>query len=130
MDEEPKKTSVFQANLVALIGSGSVNAWAKQHGLEQTTVQRIVSGVTDPKLSMIERVAKALKVEPWQLMVPGFKLEEQSDLAELQAKTVAVELRAQMESVLAELREIKTQNARPPAPPELRQEGRPRRMAK
>lgn len=98
---------MFRDNLIAVIGKDrSVNSWAKEHGLEQTTVQRIVNGTHEPKLSMIERVARALGVEAWQLMVPGFSL---TDRPVLQAsdRTAADHLAARMEQVIAELQELR-----------------------
>lgn len=75
--EKPLHKSAFRDNLVRLIGDESVNAWAKRHELEQTTIQRIYSGKSDPKLSMIEAVAAAVNAKPWQLMAPGFQLNNQ-----------------------------------------------------
>lgn len=112
--EQDSQASVFRENIKVLIGDGSVNAWAKAHGLEQTTVNRIVNGETDPKLSMIERVAKALRVEVWQLLVPGFKLDDRPELRS-SARSTAEDLADRMDRVLSELKEIK----RAPAPPSV-----------
>ncbi len=67
--------SVFHENLALLIGEGSVNAWAKAHKLEQTTVQRIMNG-QDPKLSMVAKIADAVGVRPWQLLVGGLDVKK------------------------------------------------------
>jgi len=69
--EAPK--TAFQDNLRRMIGEQSVNSWSKARGLEQTTIQRLYDG-SDPKLSMIERIAKAVHAEPWQLLAPGFQV--------------------------------------------------------
>jgi hypothetical protein len=61
--------SVFRENLRRLIGDVSVNQWSKRHALEQTTIQRLLTGA-EPKLSMIEKIAEAVGLEPWQLLVP------------------------------------------------------------
>lgn len=71
--EKPEPTTVFQANLRAIIGEESVNAWAKRHTLEQTTIQRLYDG-SDPKLSMIEKIAERLRLQPWQLLAPNLQL--------------------------------------------------------
>lgn len=63
---------VFRANLKRLIDAGaggSVNMWSKKHRLEQTTIQRIINGA-EPKLSMIEKIAEAVGLQSWQLLVP------------------------------------------------------------
>lgn len=65
--EKPEPT-VFQANLLRLIGAESVNAWALRHDLEQTTIQRLVHG-QDPRLSMVQKIADAVGVPAWQLLV-------------------------------------------------------------
>lgn len=69
----PEPTTVFQANLQRLIRPNgtdvSVNAWAKRHELDQTTINRLVNG-QDPKLSMIEKIASVCGLASWQLLVP------------------------------------------------------------
>lgn len=62
--------SVFVQNLTYLIGDSSVNAWAKAHGLGQTTIQRLLDG-SDPKLPMLEAIAEKTGIQPWQLLAPG-----------------------------------------------------------
>jgi len=69
--EKAPPATVFHANLRRLIGEESVNAWAKKHTLEQTTIQRLYDG-SDPKLSMIERIAGNVGAAPWQLLAPDF----------------------------------------------------------
>jgi len=59
---------VFRENLLALIGPLSVNAWAKAHGMDQTTIQRLING-QDPRLSTVLRIAAAVGVQPWQLLL-------------------------------------------------------------
>lgn len=61
--------SVFRDNLKRLIGDLSVNEWSKKNGLEQTTIQRLINGA-EPKLSMIEKIAEKVELQPWQLLVP------------------------------------------------------------
>lgn len=72
LDEYRPKTVLGQ-NLLAAIRKAekSVNAWAKQHGLTQTTVNRILTDTMDPKLSSVQAIADALHVETWHLLVPG-----------------------------------------------------------
>ena len=66
--------TVFQANLLRHLDySGkSVNAWATQYDLVQSTCNRIMKGKLDPACSQIEKIASKLGYEPWQMMVPGF----------------------------------------------------------
>lgn len=71
--------SAFLENLAALIGDGSVNAWAKKYELDQTTIQRIVNG-QDPKLSTVMRIADVAGVKPWELLAPGFRPTSRADL--------------------------------------------------
>lgn len=60
-----------QANVRKLTGS-SVNAWAKKHGFVQTTINRIVTGQNDVTVTMLVKIARAAKIEPWQLLEPDF----------------------------------------------------------
>jgi hypothetical protein len=76
----PAKTA-FQANLRAIIGETSVNAWSNLHKLEQTTIQRLVDGA-DPKLSMIERIAAATGYTSMQLVSPDLKIENRQVLTQ------------------------------------------------
>lgn len=75
--------SIFRANLRRLIGVDEkprqVNGWAESHHLEQTAIQRLVNG-QDPRLSTIERIAAALGVPTWMLLVPDFDPDMQPSL--------------------------------------------------
>jgi gp16 family phage-associated protein len=64
--------SVCATNVRALIDESglSVNAWAKERGLTQSTVNRIVTGKMDPTVSTIEEIAKAVGLVSWQLLAP------------------------------------------------------------
>lgn len=65
-------------NLAKLIGDESVNAWAKRHGLTQTTINRIKTGKMDPTVSQLERIAHAVNdqgghhLSAWSLLVEDF----------------------------------------------------------
>lgn len=59
-----------QINVKALIGDASVNAWAKDHKLVQTTIARIVNGTQDPTTAYVQELAKAFHLEAWQLLAP------------------------------------------------------------
>lgn len=81
---EPK--TQFARNLVHLIGDESVNAWAKRHGLDQTTVQRWVNETTDPRLSNVTELAGKLNLRPAQLLAENLAvlfLDEESLLVGL-----------------------------------------------
>lgn len=79
MDEaEDPKLPVVARNLLKLIGKQSVNAWAKKHGLTQTTINKIKNGKMDPTVSTLEKIATAVNeqggyhLSAWSLMVEGF----------------------------------------------------------
>lgn len=69
--------STFAQNLQRIVDaggapkSGSVNGWAKRHGLAQPTIRRILTGAQSPTENMIEVIAGKVGVMPWQLLVPG-----------------------------------------------------------
>lgn len=64
------EVSVFVTNLLDLIDGEPVNAWAKRHKLEQSTIQRYLNGA-EPKLPMIELIAQRVGLAPWQLLAPA-----------------------------------------------------------
>lgn len=43
----------------------------KNHGLSQGTAQRFLASEGDVRLEAIDVLARGLRVEPWQLLVPG-----------------------------------------------------------
>jgi hypothetical protein len=91
MEERPLNTA--QTNLKALIEASqqSVNSWAVQHNLVQTTVYRIVTGRIDPSTGQLEKIAKAAGIPAWKLLVPGFDPKRQPVLDdELSANERAV----------------------------------------
>jgi transcriptional regulator with XRE-family HTH domain len=69
---------IVARNLKALIGTESVNSWAKRHKLTQTTINRIKTGKMDPTVSFLEKIADAVNeqsgyhLSAWSLMVEGF----------------------------------------------------------
>jgi|GEM_PF-5715651 len=46
---------------------------SKKTGIGQATLSRTLNAATWPNAKLIEKVAKAFRVEPWQLLVPGFQ---------------------------------------------------------
>lgn len=44
---------------------------SKKTGIGQATISRTINAITAPNSNLIEKVAKAFRVEPWQLLVPG-----------------------------------------------------------
>lgn len=109
MTDEEANDTPFHQNLRALIGDRSVNAWAKDHKLEQTTINRIVNGA-DPKLSMVERVATAVGVAPWQLLVPGLNVKQLPVLQQPDAEGLLLE---RIDGLLSEVKQMRSG---PPSP--------------
>ena len=70
--ETAPATLLFAINLRRLIADSqmSVNAWAKDHGLVQTTLARLCRGEMNPTLSILQEIAAAANLEVWQLLVP------------------------------------------------------------
>lgn len=117
VNEEDQTRTPFHDNLIRLIGGGSVNAWAKKHKLDQSSIQRLIDG-QDPRMSTIQKIADALEVEAWQLLVPGFTLSQRSG-PEANAQTEAQALADQMNRVIAELQDLRQSvglGSTPPAP--------------
>lgn len=48
-------------------------AVARLSGIPQRTVGRIKNGEQTPTLTMLDGLAKAFRVEPWQLLVPSLR---------------------------------------------------------
>ena len=101
--EELAKETAFHKNLRALIGDGSVNAWAKLYKLEQTTINRIVNGA-DPKLSMVERIAEAVGISAWQLMVPDLDIKNLPALQQPDAQGLLLE---RIDGLLSEVKQLR-----------------------
>lgn len=74
--------SPLATRLLALIGKQSVNAWSKGHGLEQTTINRIVTGRMDPSFSVIQQIANKLGMQPWQLVGTAAGPDDVNELAQ------------------------------------------------
>ncbi|WKB52995.1 helix-turn-helix domain-containing protein [Eleftheria terrae] len=68
----PQPTVIGQ-NLRALIDKAqkSVNAWANEHGLTQTTVNRIIRGQLDPTIGMVERISQVTGIPVIDLLQPN-----------------------------------------------------------
>ena len=66
---------VFAANIKSLMkkanGLGSQAALAKASEIDQRTVGRIINCEHSPSLDKVYAIANALRVKPWQLLVPG-----------------------------------------------------------
>jgi hypothetical protein len=61
-------------------GSENINRLAREAKLGPATIQGIKDADRSVRLSTIEKVAKAFKVEPWQLLAPGLSDEKFLDL--------------------------------------------------
>lgn len=73
MSKRDPPPTPFHANLRKMVAAysekNSVNLWAIKHGLDQTTVNRILAG-QDPKLSTVMKIAEKTELDPWQLLLP------------------------------------------------------------
>lgn len=108
--EKKPLTLLVQRNLFALIEHSelSVNAWCAQYpGLVQTTVNRIVTGNLDPSASQVEKIAKAIGMEPWKLFVEGFEPANPPALKKLSAQEQAL-----YDKLMADVKELAAFNER------------------
>jgi transcriptional regulator with XRE-family HTH domain len=87
MDEEPTASAsaiVFGRNLSALMAAnkelGSNQKVSKKTGVSTSTVSRLLNGQVDATLETVERVAKAFRVEAWQLLVPNLEADNLPEL--------------------------------------------------
>jgi len=97
--------AVIAANLQRIVGDEPPNAWARRHGLHQQTVRRILIGECSPTELMIERIADALGLFPWQLLVPDLDPRHPPVLRE--STPAELELYARLEQDLADLRRLR-----------------------
>jgi len=56
---------------------------SKKTGIGQATLSRTLNANTWPNAKLIEKVAKAFRIEPWQLLVPGFQPRSSAPGAEI-----------------------------------------------
>ena len=76
MAKAPSKAlQVLAENLERLIAShpelNSQPKLAAKAKMDQKTVYRIITKQNEPSTDKLEKLAKALNLEPWQLLVPG-----------------------------------------------------------
>lgn len=78
------------ANIKTLMGAHTElrtdGRLGKAAGIDQKTVWRIVNKKNEPTLEQLSAIAKAYRVEPWQLLVPGM---DATNLPVLQPVTAA-----------------------------------------
>ena len=56
---------------------------SKKTGIGQATLSRTLNAATWPSSKIIEKIAKAFRIEPWQLLVPGFQPRSSAPGAEI-----------------------------------------------
>lgn len=95
----------FGRNLRRLIGTGSVNAWASKHGMTQSTINRIVTGDMDPTERVMAKVAAAVGLDVWQMLVPD--MDPQNAPVIQDASAAERKLYAELKVKLDELAEIR-----------------------
>ena len=88
MGDEAKK--VFANNvkrcMEAVSPPLSQSALAALSGLHQRTLGRIINTEVVPRLVQMEKIAKGLKLDLWQLLVPGMEPENPPVLAPVTVK--------------------------------------------
>lgn len=103
--------TVFRANLRRIIGVDEkprqVNGWATSHELEQTAIQRLVDG-QDPRLSTVEKIAAAVGVPSWMMLVPGLDLAQRPTLRYGPAQPLD-QLAATVATLTKEIQELRRQ---------------------
>lgn len=87
-DAKPKMTQVSVASLSKI---------------PQRTVGRIKNGEMIPTLTMLDGLAKAFKLEPWQLLVPNIKPGSEPKLVWDERRLAAIERVAEAAKELATL---------------------------
>ena len=65
--------ATLTANVLKLIGTESVRAWALARGLNVRLIERITEGDHNTTLEKIDEIANACGVQAWQLLLPGFE---------------------------------------------------------
>lgn len=96
---------VVADNLARLIGDQSVNSWAKAHHLDQPTVRRILIGEMSPTEQTISKIAAAIGLAAWQLLVPEMDPKDPPVLREANGAERA--LYERIRSDLAELQKLR-----------------------
>ncbi len=74
MEKKPGTAAVLSDNLKRLMALSKVNSGPKLEkasGVSQKTINNIDKGRHDPRLSTISKIAHALGVEPYHMLVPG-----------------------------------------------------------
>ena len=107
MPRENKRGAVVADNLRRAIGKTPVLAWAGARKLEQPTIRRILIGETSPTEQMLAKIAGAMGLEPWQLMVPGLNVRNPPVLRE--ACEAERHLYERINKAIEELGELKEQ---------------------
>ncbi len=65
--------AVLRTNLRAVIVEpDTVNAFAKRHDLDQSTINRYYNGDQGARIESLDAIATALGVQAWQLLAPRF----------------------------------------------------------
>lgn len=78
MEKTPSDERLIQLvaeNIRALLESRGLKAHhlvKRCGGKSLSTIQRAMDGTTDPQITTIAAIARALNVEPWQLLISNF----------------------------------------------------------
>jgi transcriptional regulator with XRE-family HTH domain len=90
------------------------HAWALAHKLHQPTIRRIVIGETSPTEQMIEKIARSMGLDPWQLLVPGMTVRNAPVLREL--TDIERQLYERIDETIAELGKLREMANTGPGP--------------
>ena len=101
----PKKSrEILAANLRRALDAYkeaglSLTAWAELKHLQRKQVERVAMAKVGCSVDFLDDLAKALEVEPWQLMVPGLDLKAPPRIALTTDDILQIE---QLQAVTAE----------------------------
>lgn len=119
MPRPPSKTNeevvlnTAQKNLAAIIKRSElkVNAWAVMFKLDQSTINRIVTGKQDMTSKQMQKIADAAGFPAWHLLVEGYVPSNPPMLRALTNEER--DLYAKIQSDLAKLATLQEHNTRP-----------------
>ncbi len=108
---------IVSDNLRALIPERAVRAIAKKAEMHERTLHGYLAKEAAPTITFIEKLACALEMEPWQLLVPGVTSDiKWPELAKLVDDYVA--LRPPARSYVADVADDTTRRQKEPPDPD------------
>lgn len=122
---EPTKKLLARAVTKAIDGAGgSRNAWAASKRLDVKAVERVEKAAHNVGVDFMDKLARAIGVEPWQLIHPDERISGMSDLAlEAARKLDAIKDPSERARAYALWVQVVEFANRPPRPDELGRAG-------